>query len=152
MTDMPVENKAQPEEKKMPGEGELFVKITTAPILAPGAIGPYSQAMRAGKLLSLSAQIPLDPKTGKLVQGTFKDRIRQVMKNLSGICEAAGSDMSRIVKLNISLLSFDNNNFDVVNEVIREFFSEPYPARSTVAVVELPKGADICIDAMLVLK
>ncbi len=134
-----------------PQESELFTKVTTAPLLAPGVIGPYSQAMRAGKLLSLSMQIPVDPKNGKMLQGSFKDRVRQVLKNVSGICQAAGSDMSRVVKLNISLLSFDNNNFEVVNEVMREFFKEPYPARSTVAVVELPKGADIAIDAMLVL-
>jgi 2-iminobutanoate/2-iminopropanoate deaminase len=142
---------AKPEMVPLVGEGEFFVRVTTAPVLAPGAIGPYSQAMRAGKLLNLNRQLPIDSKTGKLVQGQFKDRVRQVLKNLSNICEMTDSTLSRVVKLNISLLSFDNNNFDAVNEVIKEFFNEPYPARSTIIVSELPKGADIAIDAMLVL-
>jgi|LakMenEpi03Aug12_release.lakeMendotaPanAssembly.Ray.scaffolds.fasta_scaffold804038_1 2-iminobutanoate/2-iminopropanoate deaminase len=142
---------AKPEMVPLVGEGEFFVRVTTSPILAPGAIGPYSQAMRAGKLLNLNRQLPIDSKTGKLVSGQFKDRVRQVMKNLSTICEMTDSKLSRVVKLNISLLSFDNDNFEAVNEVMKEFFHEPYPARSTTIVPDLPKGADIGIDALLVL-
>jgi 2-iminobutanoate/2-iminopropanoate deaminase len=134
----------------IPGEGIHFTKVTASPLLAPGAIGPYSQAMKAGRLLNLTPQIPVDPKTGKLTQGSFKDRVRQVMKNVTTVCETIDGDMNRIVKLTVSLLTFDNNNFDVLNEVIKEFFKEPYPARATLIVPELPKGVDISIEAMLV--
>jgi reactive intermediate/imine deaminase len=133
------------------GENVHFIRVTASPLLAPGAIGPYSQAMRVGKLLSTVPQLPIDPKSGKLVQGSFKDRVRQIMKNIAVVCELPGSNLSKVVKLSISLLTFDNNNFDAVNEVMREFFNEPYPARATVIVLELPKGADVSIEAMFLI-
>jgi 2-iminobutanoate/2-iminopropanoate deaminase len=133
------------------GEGVYFVRVTASPLLAPGAIGPYSQAMRTGKLLTTVPQLPADPKSGKLVSGSFKDRVRQIMKNIAGICTLAGSDMTKVVKLSIAVSTFENNTFDAVNEVMREFFNEPYPARATVISSELPKGTDITIEAMFLL-
>ncbi len=120
---------------------------------APAAIGPYSQAVSAdlsvGKIVFLSGQIPLDPKTGELVSGDFAARARQVFQNIQAVCEAAGGNLNHIIKLNIYLLSLDN--FQIVNQLMIELFSEPYPARATLAVAGLPKGTDVEIEAVMYL-
>ena len=115
---------------------------------APGAIGTYSQAMRAGNTVYLSGQIPLDPGTMSLVEGEFADRARQVFSNLRAVAEAAGGSLADTVKLTIYLT--DLGNFATVNEVMAEFFTAPYPARAAVGVAALPKGADVEADAILV--
>jgi reactive intermediate/imine deaminase len=115
---------------------------------APGAIGTYSQAMRAGNTVYLSGQIPLDPDSMELVEGEFADRARQVFRNLSAVAEAAGGSLADTVKLTIYLT--DLGNFATVNEVMAEFFPTPFPARAAVGVAALPKGADVEADAILV--
>lgn len=115
---------------------------------APAAIGTYSQAMRAGRTVYLSGQIPLDPASMTLVEGEFADRARQVFRNLEAVADAAGGSLADAVKLTIYLT--DLGNFATVNEVMAEFFSEPYPARAAVGVAALPKGADVEADAILV--
>jgi reactive intermediate/imine deaminase len=114
---------------------------------APAAIGTYSQAIRTGKLLFLSGQIPLDPETMEFVEGDFEARTRQVFDNLKAVAEAAGSDLNRVVKLTIFLT--DLGNFAVVNSVMEDYFEQPYPARAAVGVAALPKGADVEADAIL---
>lgn len=116
---------------------------------APAAIGTYSQAVKVNKTVYLSGQIPLDPQTMTLVEGDFATQAQQVFSNLGKVCEAADGDLSNIVKLNIYLT--DLQNFPIVNEVMGEFFSEPYPARAAVGVKELPKGALIEADAIMVI-
>jgi 2-iminobutanoate/2-iminopropanoate deaminase len=114
---------------------------------APSAIGPYSQAVRAGNLVYLSGQIPIAPETGKLVEGTIKDQTHQVMRNIRAICEEAGGGLSDIVKTTIFLT--DLSQFKAVNETYGEYFTEHPPARSTVQVAALPLGAHIEIEAIL---
>ena len=114
---------------------------------APAAIGTYSQAIRTGKLLFLSGQIPLDPETMEFVEGDLEARTRQVFDNLKAVAEAAGSDLNRVVKLTIFLT--DLGNFAVVNSVMEDYFEQPYPARAAVGVAALPKGADVEADAIL---
>lgn len=114
---------------------------------APEAIGTYSQAVKAGDTIYFSGQIGLIPETMQLVSGDFRDEVHQVFKNISAIAEAAGGNLSQIVKLNISILEMEN--FAVVNEVMAEYFAEPYPARAVVAVKALPKGAAIEIEAIM---
>jgi reactive intermediate/imine deaminase len=116
---------------------------------APAAIGAYSQAVRAGNLVFLSGQIPLDPATMELVGGDFAARARQVFDNLKAVAEAAGGDLDRLVKLTIYLTDLDD--FATVNRVMAEYFSEPYPARAAVGVAALPKGADVEAEAVLAL-
>ena len=115
---------------------------------APAAIGPYSQAVKVNNTVYLSGQIPLDPETMELVSGDIQVQARQVFANLSAVCEAAGADLSGIVKLNIFLT--DLSNFAAVNEVMSELFEQPYPARAAIGVNELPKGAEIEMDAIVV--
>jgi reactive intermediate/imine deaminase len=117
---------------------------------APAAIGPYSQAVGSGKLVFLSGQIPLDPATGQLVDGDISAQTRRVFDNLKAVCEAAGSSLDGIVRAGIFLT--DLANFAAVNAVMAEYFNEPYPARSTVQVSGLPRGAQVEVDAILVLE
>lgn len=114
---------------------------------APKAIGPYSQAVRVGDTVYLSGQIPLDPATMALVEGGISEQVRRVFDNLQAVCRAAGSDLSGIVKLNIFLT--DLANFGTVNEIMAEYFSEPYPARAAIGVAALPKDAQVEMEAIL---
>jgi len=116
---------------------------------APKAIGPYSQAVRAGDTVYLSGQIPLDPATGELVTGDITVQTQRVFENLRAVCEAAGGSLAKLVRVGIYLT--DLKNFAAVNAVMAEFCKEPYPARSTVEVSGLPRGAEVEIDAVLVL-
>jgi len=116
---------------------------------APKAIGPYSQAVRAGTTVYLSGQIPLDPATGELVTGDITVQTQRVFENLRAVCEAAGGSLAKLVRVGIYLT--DLANFQAVNAVMAEFCKEPYPARSTVEVSGLPRGAEVEIDAVLVL-
>lgn len=116
---------------------------------APAAIGTYSQAVQTGNLVFLSGQIPLDPATMQIVAGDFAARTRQVFANLQAVAQAAGGELSQIVKLTIYLT--DLGNFDTVNSVMAEFFHEPYPARAALGVAALPKGADVEAEAVLAL-
>ena len=117
---------------------------------APAAIGTYSQAVKAGETVYMSGQIPLDPATMEVVSGDFKAQAVQVFKNLQAVAEAAGGSLSDLVKLNIYMT--DLSNFATVNEVMAEFVSQPYPARAAVEVSALPKGVQVEMDAVLVLK
>jgi reactive intermediate/imine deaminase len=116
---------------------------------APAAIGTYSQAVRAGDTVYLSGQIPLDPASGQMVQGTFEDRVKRVFENLRAVCRAAGGDFGRVVRVTVYLT--DLSNFGKVNEVMATYFSEPYPARAAVGVATLPRGADVEVDAVMYL-
>ncbi|GAB1269718.1 RidA family protein [Aurantivibrio infirmus] len=116
---------------------------------APAAIGTYSQAVKVNNTVYLSGQIPLDPKSMTIVDGGFKAQAHQVFKNLSAVCEAANGSLKDIVKLNIFLT--DLSNFPVVNEVMAEYFQEPYPARAAIGVNELPKAAEVEADAIMVI-
>ena len=116
---------------------------------APQAIGPYSQAVKAGNLIFISGQIPLNPKTGDLVTESIEDQARQVLYNVKSICESAGQSLDDIVKISIFLT--DLNNFAVVNDVMKEYFSEPYPARATVEVSGLPLGVNVEIEAIVLI-
>ena len=113
---------------------------------APAAIGPYSQAVRVGEFLYCSGQIPLDPKTGELIEGDVVAQAEQVMTNISAVLIAAGTDFSKVVKITIFMQ--DLNDFAAVNKVYGEFFSGPAPARSTVQVAGLPKGALLEIETV----
>lgn len=116
---------------------------------APQAIGTYSQAVKVNDTVYLSGQIPLDPQSMALVDGDFAAQTKQVFENLRAVCQAANGDLKDIVKLNIYLT--DLSNFPVVNEVMATFFNEPYPARAAVGVKELPKGAQVEADAVMVI-
>lgn len=116
---------------------------------APAAIGPYSQAVRAGQTVFCSGQIPIVPETGNLKEGDFKAQAEQVFANLKAVCEAAGGDLSNIVKVNVFLT--DLSNFAIFNDVMASVFSAPYPARSAVEVSALPKGAIVEAEAVLYL-
>ena len=116
---------------------------------APAAIGPYSQAVRAGDTVYLSGQIPLDPGTGLLVEGDITAQARRSFENLKAVCEAAGGSLGDIVRLGLYLTDLDS--FAAVNAVMSEFFSAPYPARSTIEVSGLPRGARFEVDAVMVL-
>jgi reactive intermediate/imine deaminase len=114
---------------------------------APAAIGPYSQAVRAGDTVYLSGQIPLDPATGELVGGDIAAQARRVFDNLHAVCEAAGGTMDDVVRVGIYLM--DLGDFAAVNAVMAERFRPPFPARSTIQVAGLPRGARVEIDAVL---
>jgi reactive intermediate/imine deaminase len=116
---------------------------------APQAIGSYSQAVKSGNTVYLSGQIPLVPETMELVTGDIATQIRRVFDNLQAVAEAAGGDLQDIAKLNVFLV--DLVHFPVVNEVMAEYFTQPYPARAAVGVAALPKGAQVEMDAILVL-
>ena len=116
---------------------------------APAAIGTYSQAIKAGNTVYMSGQIPLDPKSMELVDG-FEAQTVQVFENLQAVAEAAGGSLKDIVKLNIFLT--DLGNFATVNEVMSRYFQQPYPARAAIGIAALPKGAQVEMDAVLVLE
>lgn len=115
---------------------------------APQAIGTYSQAMKVDKTVYFSGQIPLVPETMEIVAGDFKAKVHQVFKNLLAVAEAAGGSLSQIVKINIYLIDMDN--FPQVNEVMSQYFQEPYPARAVVAVKQLPKNVPVEMEAVMV--
>lgn len=117
--------------------------------LAPAAIGPYSQAVRAGATVYLSGQIPLDPATGLLVEGDIAAQARRAFDNLKAVCAAADGSLDEIVRLGLYLT--DLGDFAAVNAVMGEYFKAPYPARSTVEVAGLPRGAAFEVDAVMVL-
>jgi reactive intermediate/imine deaminase len=114
---------------------------------APQAIGPYSQAVRAGDTVYLSGQVPFDPATMQLVTGDIETQARRVFENLKAVAEAAGGSLAHAVKLTIFLT--DLANFAKVNEVMTTYFAKPYPARSTIGVAQLPRGAQIEIECVL---
>ena len=113
---------------------------------APAAIGPYSQAIRAGALVFVSGQIPLDPETGKLIEGDVTLQTHRVFRSLAAILEAAGSSLDRVVRATVYLA--DMNDFAAMNDVYGTYFSSPAPARSTVQAARLPKDARIEIDVI----
>ena len=115
---------------------------------APAAIGPYSQAIEVNGFVYASGQIPIDPATGQFVEGGIKEQTRQSLTNTQNILKEAGTDLSHVVKTTVYLS--DIANFAPMNEVYAEFFTEPYPARSAVAVKDLPKGALVEIEVLAV--
>ncbi len=114
---------------------------------APAAIGTYSQAVKIRNTVYLSGQIPLDPETMEMQQQDFKTEARRVFDNVQAVCEAAGGSIQDMVKVNIFLT--DLSNFAQVNEVMAEYFVQPYPARAAIGVAQLPKGANIEIDGIM---
>ena len=116
---------------------------------APAAIGPYSQAVRCGSTVYLSGQIPLDPVTMQLVDGDIAQQARRVFDNLRAVCEASGGSLSQVARIGIYLT--DLGSFAQVNAVMQEYFDAPFPARSTIGVASLPRGAQVEVDAILVL-
>lgn len=116
---------------------------------APAAIGPYSQAVKAGNTVYLSGQIPLIPETMEMIEGGITEQTQQVFRNLSAVAEAAGGSLNDAVKVNISLT--DLGDFGKVNEVMASVFAEPYPARACVQVAALPRGAQVEIEVILAL-
>jgi len=130
----------------MPDPNSISVVSTDA---APGAIGPYSQGIVAGNLLFISGQIPIDPETGELVEGSIEDKTRRVVKNVKAVAEAAGADLSRVVKTTIFLT--DLADFVAVNDTYGSYFGDTPPARSTIQVAALPKGVAIEIEAIVAL-
>ena len=116
---------------------------------APAAIGPYSQAVKAGNTVYLSGQIPLIPETMEMIEGGITEQTQQVFRNLSAVAEAAGGSLNDAVKVNISLT--DLADFAQVNEVMASVFAEPYPARACVQVAALPRGAQVEIEVILAL-
>lgn len=114
---------------------------------APAAIGPYSQAVRAGDTVYLSGQIPLVPETMELVGEDIESQVRQVFDNLGAVTRAAGGSLAHVVKLNIYLT--DLGHFAKVNEIMKEYFQDPYPARAAVGVAALPKGAGVEMEGVM---
>ena len=114
---------------------------------APQAIGTYSQAVRCGNTVYLSGQIPLLPDTMELVEGDMQAQIRRVFENLSAVAEAAGGSLADVAKLNVFLP--DLGHFAIVNEVMAEYFTPPYPARAAVGVAALPRGSQVEMDAVM---
>ena len=117
---------------------------------APAAIGPYSQAVRAGNTVYLSGQIPLIPATMEIISDDIVEQTTQVFKNLQAVCEAAGGSLQDVVKFNIFMT--DLSNFATVNEVMTQFVKEPYPARAAVGVRALPKDVHVEIEGVMVLE
>lgn len=116
---------------------------------APPCIGTYSQAIQSGQLVYLSGQIPLDPKTEKLVSGDIRAQVTQVFNNLKAVAVAAGGNLDSVVRLCIYLT--DLNDFPVINEVMKDYFTAPFPARTTIGVAALPKGATVEVDGIMIL-
>lgn len=117
---------------------------------APKAIGPYSSALRAGHLLFISGQVPFDPHTGNMIDGDIAAHTRRVLENVGALLEAAGLSFTSVARTTVFLA--DMNDFAAMNDVYRSFFSEPYPARSTVQAARLPRDARIEIDAIAVIE
>ena len=122
----------------------MFWPVTTPD--APGAIGPYSQAVRAGDFVFLSGQIPLDPGTGQLVAGGIAEQTHQVLKNLGAVLEAAGTSYAGVVKTTVYLA--DMGEFTAMNEIYGTYFASPAPARATVQAARLPRDVRVEIDAV----
>lgn len=116
---------------------------------APGAIGPYSQAVKTGNLIFCSGQIPIDPQTGEFVSADVAEQTEQVLKNLSAVLKAAGSDLNNVVKTTVFLA--DMNDFTAMNEVYARYFSENKPARATVQAARLPRDARVEIECIAVI-
>ena len=114
---------------------------------APSAIGPYSQAIQWGDVVFISGQVAFIPSTGEINNNTFENEVNQVIDNLDAICKEAGGNLDNILKLSIFLT--DLSNFDAVNNLMKQRFSEPFPARSTIEVSRLPKDVNIEMDAIL---
>jgi len=114
---------------------------------APSAIGTYSQAVKVANTVYLSGQIPLIPETMEVIEGGFETQTQQVFKNLVAVCEAAGGNINDMVKVNIFMT--DLSNFATVNDIMSQYFAEPYPARAAIQVSALPKGVDIEIDGIM---
>jgi 2-iminobutanoate/2-iminopropanoate deaminase len=127
-------------------QSKMNMKNVISTTKAPAAIGPYSQAVRVGNLVYTSGQIPINPATGVFAEGGIKEQTRQSLLNVKAILEAAGLTMSDVVKTTVFMA--DMNDFADMNAVYAEFFSEPYPARSAVAVKALPKGALVEIEVV----
>ena len=117
---------------------------------APAAIGAYSQAVKIGDTVYLSGQIPLDPATMQLVEGDMAAQIRRVFDNLAAVAHAGGGSLADTIKLNVFLI--DLGHFALVNQIMAEYFQEPYPARAVIGVAVLPRGAQVEIDAVLALE
>lgn len=114
---------------------------------APSAIGTYSQAVKVGTTVYLSGQIPLIPETMEMISDDFTEQTHQVFKNLVAVCQAAGGEIQNMVKVNIFLT--DLSHFATVNEIMSQYFKQPYPARAAIGVAQLPKGSQIEIDGIL---
>jgi 2-iminobutanoate/2-iminopropanoate deaminase len=117
---------------------------------APAAIGPYSQAVQVGNTVYLSGQIALDPQSGQLVEGGFEQQVHRAIQNMKAVVEASGGTLSQCVRLTLYLTDLDN--FPKANDIMQEYFKAPYPARSTVGVASLPRGAAFEIEATAVLE
>lgn len=115
---------------------------------APAAIGTYSQAIKQGNVVYLSGQIPLDPKTMQLCSNEIRGQIDQVIENLRAVCEAAGGSLAQVVRLTVYMI--DLNHFPLINEAMTHYFTEPFPARTSIGVSALPRGAQVEIDAIMV--
>jgi reactive intermediate/imine deaminase len=129
-------------------ERSIVNKISIQTSDAPDAIGTYSQAIKAGNVVYLSGQIPLDAKTGELTEGDIRMQIEQVFRNLKAVAEAAGASLQNAVKITVYLT--DLNDFAAVNEIMATYFESPYPARAALGVASLPRGAAVEADAILV--
>ncbi len=129
--------------------GSAMTRTPISTTDAPAAIGPYSQAVRAGNTVYLSGQIPLDPSTGQLVTGDIALQTRRVFDNMKAVCAASGGRMDQLVRIGIYVT--DLANFATVNAVMAEYFEAPFPARSTIQVSALPRGAEVEVDGILVL-
>lgn len=127
----------------------MSTKTTISTDRAPQAIGAYSQAVRVGDLVYISGQIPLNPETQEVISGSFRQQACQIFDNLAAIAEAAGGTLEDVVKLTVYLV--DLQNFPTINEVMGEYFDEPYPARAAIGVASLPKGAGIEVEAIMAL-
>lgn len=125
------------------------MKETISTENAPGAIGPYSQAVKAGNMVFCSGQIPIDPATGEFVSNNIAEQTHQVLKNLSAVLEAAGTDLNSVVKTTVFLA--DMSDFTAMNEVYAEFFAANKPARATVQAARLPRDARVEIECIAVL-
>jgi 2-iminobutanoate/2-iminopropanoate deaminase len=128
------------------GQGSLAVRQAVTTASAPKAIGPYSQAIRAGSLLFVSGQVPIDPETGNLVDGDIATQTRRVFDNIGAILKAAHGTFDQVVRTTVYLA--DMNDFAAMNEVYGTYFSSPAPARATVQVARLPKDARVEIDVI----
>lgn len=124
-------------------------RIISTP-LAPKPIGPYSQAVQVGNTVYLSGQIGMNVRTNEMVTGSIRDEAQQAFTNMKAVVEASGAKMSDVVKVNIFIRNF--NDFPAINDVMKEFFQSPFPARSTVGVAELPKNARVEIESIVVIE
>jgi 2-iminobutanoate/2-iminopropanoate deaminase len=116
---------------------------------APSAIGPYSQAVKVGNLIFISGQIPIDPSSGNMVNGDIKEQTKRVLENIKGILESVGASLANVVKTTVFMI--DLSEFSLMNEVYKDYFPEKPPARSTIQVSALPRGAKIEIEAIAIL-